>query len=59
MVTREIPNIAHIIYLILDLQAPVKACCFLRISSDFILPGGSRPHERISYDGETCASGLT
>ena len=58
MVAREIPNIAHIISLILDLPASVEACYFLRISSDFTLPRGSRPHEGISYDCETCASGL-
>jgi len=58
MVTREIPNIAHIIYLIVDLPASVEACYFLRISSDSILPRGSRPHEGISYNCETCASGL-
>jgi len=48
MVTREFPNIAHIVHLILDFPASVEACYFLRISSNFILPRGSRPHEGIS-----------
>ena len=59
MVTREISNIPHIISLTIDLPASEEACYFLRISSDFLLPRGSRSHERISYDCETCTSGLT